>query len=128
MKFKTLTVTILLSTVLLLTSCKKTQHEKQKLTGMEASAVMNGADYRPTFPFTPEENWMNDPNGMFYLAGTYHLFFQYHPDSSTWGPMHWGHATSKDMIQWEHQPVALLRAEHGRIAAGRSVLANDNTS
>lgn len=128
MKCKTLTVTILLSTVFLLTSCKKTQHEKEKASEMEVSAVMNDTDYRPNFHFTPKENWMNDPNGMFYLDGTYHLFYQYHPDSSTWGPMHWGHATSKDMIRWEHQPVALFPDEHGWIFSGSAVVDKNNTS
>src|SRR5690606_10963014 len=99
MKSKLFTVTTLLITVLLLTSCKDTEKATEKATQMESSAVMNDTDYRLNFHFTPKENWMNDPNGMFYLDGTYHLFFQYHPDSSTWGPMHWGHATSKDMIR-----------------------------
>lgn len=128
MKSKLFTVTTLLSTVLLLTSCKDTQKATEKATQMEPSAVMNDTDYRPNFHFTPKENWMNDPNGMFYLDGTYHLFFQYHPDSSTWGPMHWGHATSKDMIRWEQQPVALFPDEHGWIFSGSAVVDKNNTS
>ena len=63
--------------------------------------------YRPQFHFTPKAHWMNDPNGMVYQNGVYHLFFQYYPDSTVWGPMHWGHATSKNMIDWEEQPIAL---------------------
>ena len=53
---------------------------------------------RPQAHFTPERMWMNDPNGMIYLNGCYHLFYQFHPDSMIWGPMHWGHATSRDLL------------------------------
>ena len=58
---------------------------------------------------------MNDPNGMFYYKGTYHLYFQYYPDDNVWGPMHWGHATSKDMVHWEEHPIALYPDEMGYI-------------
>ncbi|KAI8932539.1 hypothetical protein NX059_010714 [Plenodomus lindquistii] len=64
--------------------------------------------YRPQYHFTPEKNWMNDPNGLIYNNGVYHVFYQYNPGGITWGAMSWGHATSSDLIHWEHQPVALL--------------------
>ncbi|SPO01682.1 related to exoinulinase InuD [Cephalotrichum gorgonifer] len=64
--------------------------------------------YRPQYHFTPAENWMNDPNGLLYYNELYHFFYQYNPGGSTWGAMSWGHATSTDLIHWEHQPVALL--------------------
>ena len=62
---------------------------------------------RPVFHFTPRTGWLNDPNGFSYYDGKYHLFYQYHPYSSFWGPMHWGHAVSNDMIFWEYLPAAL---------------------
>lgn len=64
--------------------------------------------YRPQYHFTPAKNWMNDPNGLVYYNGTYHMYYQYNPGGITWGAMSWGHATSGDLIHWEHQPVALL--------------------
>src|SRR6266566_4511019 len=65
------------------------------------------AKFRPQFHFSPKGHWMNDPNGMVFLHGVYHLFFQYYPGDIVWGPMHWGHATSKDLIHWQELPIAL---------------------
>ena len=84
--------------------------------------------YRPNFHFTPKSNWMNDPNGMFYLEGTYHLFFQYYPEGNKWGPMHWGHATSKDLIKWKEQKIALYPDHLGYIFSGSAVVDKNNTS
>ncbi len=84
--------------------------------------------HRPQFHFTPEANWMNDPNGMFYYQGKYHLFYQYYPDSTVWGPMHWGHAQSKDMVHWEHLPIGLYPDSIGCIFSGGAVVDNKNTS
>ena len=84
--------------------------------------------YRPNFHFTPKKGWMNDPNGLYYKDGVYHLFFQHYPDGSKWGPMHWGHATSKDLVKWDEQPIALFPDELGYIFSGSAVVDVDNTS
>ncbi|OON90248.1 MAG: hypothetical protein ATN32_04405 [Candidatus Epulonipiscium fishelsonii] len=63
--------------------------------------------YKPIYHISPPIGWMNDPNGLCFFKGEYHAFFQYHPYESVWGPMHWGHAKSKDLINWEYLPVAL---------------------
>jgi fructan beta-fructosidase len=84
--------------------------------------------YRPQIHFSPRAHWMNDPNGMVYNDGIYHLFFQYYPDSTVWGPMHWGHATSSDMIHWEERPIALDPDSLGYIFSGSAVVDIKNTS
>ena len=84
--------------------------------------------FRPQFHFSPPAQWMNDPNGMVYWAGEYHLFYQYHPASTVWGPMHWGHAISKDLLHWRQQPIALYPDRHGAIFSGSVVVDRGNTS
>lgn len=84
--------------------------------------------WRPQFHFSPKAHWMNDPNGMVYYGGTYHLFFQYYPDSMVWGPMHWGHAVSKDMVHWQELPVALDPDSLGYIFSGSAVIDKDDRS
>lgn len=86
------------------------------------------ARFRPLLHFTPKANWMNDPNGMVYYKGTYHLFYQYYPDGNTWGPMHWGHATSTNLMNWVHQPIALYPDSLGMIFSGSAVVDKNNTS
>lgn len=65
------------------------------------------AEERPAFHATPTIGWMNDPNGFSFYQGKCHLFYQYHPYSNEWGPMHWGHLTTEDFIHWERLPAAL---------------------
>ncbi|MEM0993585.1 MAG: glycoside hydrolase family 32 protein [Bacteroidota bacterium] len=84
--------------------------------------------HRPLFHFTPDSMWMNDPNGMVYYEGEYHLFYQYYPDSTVWGPMHWGHTISKDLVHWERLPIALYPDSLGYIFSGSAVVDWKNTS
>jgi beta-fructofuranosidase len=73
---------------------------------------------RPQFHFLPAANWMNDPNGPVYFQGKYHMFYQYNPNGAFWGSMHWGHASSADMVHWKHLPVALAPTPGGPDADG----------
>ncbi|WP_281506737.1 glycoside hydrolase family 32 protein [Escherichia coli] len=84
---------------------------KQRLalaqSALEKLCARRGNAWYPIFHLAPPAGWMNDPNGLIYFNGRYHAFFQHHPASAYQGPMHWGHATSTDMLHWRHEPVAL---------------------
>ncbi len=97
------------------------------LKGQESDSAYH-EPYRLQAHFSPKEKWMNDPNGMVYDKGLYHLFFQYYPNGTTWGPMHWGHATSKDLVHWEQLPIALYPDSLGFIFSGSAVIDKNNTS
>jgi fructan beta-fructosidase len=92
------------------------------------SGPLYDEQYRPQFHFSPPQQWMNDPNGMVYADGEYHLFYQYNPYANKWGPMHWGHTVSGDLVHWKNLPIALFPDRHGTIFSGSAVLDTANTS
>ena len=99
-----------------------------KTPAAATNALFYHEQYRPQFHFSPREKWMNDPNGLVKFDGVYHLFFQYYPDDIVWGPMHWGHATSRDLVHWQQQPTALYPDSLGYIFSGSAVVDSNNTS
>ena len=104
----------------------QTEEPAPEQPGEEASS--RNEQYRPQIHYTPAKNWINDPNGMIYLDGTYHLYYQYNPQGNGWGNLSWGHATSTDMLHWEEQPVALQPDALGMIFSGSAVCDKDNTA
>ena len=90
--------------------------------------MTNKEKFRPVYHHTPAYGWMNDPNGMFYKDGVYHLYFQYNPYGSMWGNMHWGHSTSTDLTHWNYEGVALAPDAWGAIFSGSCVVDKENTA
>ena len=122
-------------------SAYKGQHISIDIQGVPANALCwkelkmsdsfdmtNKEMFRPVYHHTPVYGWMNDPNGMFYKDGVYHLYFQYNPYGSVWGNMHWGHSVSKDLIHWDHLNPAIARDTLGHIFSGSTVVDKNNSA
>jgi len=109
-------------------SCKDAPQDSGATPDTSSSIGYYDESYRLQYHFAPEAHWMNDPNGLVYHDGTYHLFYQYYPEDIVWGPMHWGHATSEDLLHWKHHPIALYPDDHGLIFSGSAVVDVNNSS
>ncbi len=90
--------------------------------------LTNTEKYRPAFHHTPQYGWMNDPNGMFYKDGRWHLYYQWNPYGSKWQNMTWGHSSSTDLVNWEHHPAAIEPNGLGAVFSGSSAIDTDNSA
>ena len=97
-------------------------------TLLQAQTKLYTEQYRPQFHFSPATNWCNDPNGLVYNNGTYHLFYQHNPFGNVWGHMTWAHATSKDLVHWKHLLIAIPEENGVMIFSGTCVVDKNNTS
>ena len=97
-------------------------------SAQKAVPAAYGQPYRPQYHFSPREHWTNDPNGLVYFEGEYHLFFQYNPFGDEWGHMSWGHAVSPDLLHWKELPVALSEEAGVMIFTGSTVVDEHNSS
>lgn len=98
------------------------------MTMADSFDTTNREKYRPVYHHTPLYGWMNDPNGMFYKDGVWHLYYQWNPYGSKWQNMTWGHSSSKDLVTWEHHPAAIEANGLGAVFSGSSVVDTENTA
>ncbi|MBK6965241.1 MAG: hypothetical protein IPH20_15235 [Bacteroidales bacterium] len=113
-----MTLFLLLIASLAVFSCQKNDENGTILVINKDTSVLvklTESDYRPIYHFTPPFHWMNDPNGLVFYQGKYHLFYQFNPDASVWGPMNWGHCTSTDLFNWQDMSIALTPDNLGTI-------------
>lgn len=133
-------IIIFASAALAFTACGDDKFDLKPIDGVEeeipgetetpgtVNTSSRNEQYRPQVHFTPAKNWINDPNGMVYADGVWHLYYQYNPQGNSWGNMSWGHATSTDLIHWDEKPVAMVRNEWGDIFSGSAVIDKDNVA
>ncbi|WP_228850410.1 glycoside hydrolase family 32 protein [Aegicerativicinus sediminis] len=109
-------------------SCRQETGNIESLKEPSLDSLDYNEKFRPQFHFSPPTHWMNDPNGLVYNNGYYHLFYQYYPEDIVWGPMHWGHARSKDLLHWENRAIALYPDSLGYIFSGSAVVDKTNST
>ena len=120
--------TFLLLAIITLFRCTSPTETITTLTDTTATDPASLEPYRLAYHFSPEKNWMNDPNGLVYHQGLYHLFYQYNPEGTQWGNMSWGHATTQDLVHWNRLPLAIPMDDSIMIFSGSAVVDKDNTS
>lgn len=99
-----------------------------RLMAQPSAAPLYQEKWRPQFHFTPPLHWINDPNGLVFYKGEYHLFYQHNPMGIRWGHMSWGHAVSRDLLHWQHLPLAIEEGRDVMIFSGTCVVDEKNTS